>query len=116
MRGEAFKRYYLANKEAILQANRERAQKMRELRQTDEEERNKHLAKMREKESKWRNTHYKATFEELSLHSPEKWKPFFKLLSEATTLHQITPTMFQFLASIHRDDALEAHQQMRMDN
>ena len=116
MRGEAFKRYYLANKEAILQANRERAQKMRELRQTNEEERDKHLAKMREKESKWRNTHYKATFEELSLHSPEKWKPFFKLLSEATTLHQITPTMFQFLASIHRDDALEAHQQMRMDN
>lgn len=116
MRGEAYRLYYLANKEVILQSNRERARKLRELRQTNAEAMDKHLAKVREKESKWRKTHYKATFEELSLHSPDKWKPFFKLLSEATTLHQITPTMFEFLASIHRDDALEAHQQIRMNN
>jgi hypothetical protein len=101
-KGEAYRAYYQANRDKILEANRERAKVRREkLREADEEVKDKHREKLRLKEAKWRDTHYKATFEELSKIAGDDWKPVYAKLATAHNINQITPKMMEILTTLH---------------
>lgn len=97
-KGEKYRAYYEANKQKILEANRERAKERREkLREADAETKAKHREKLREKEVKHRTTHNKAALEQLSEITSGDWKVFYATLATATNLHAITPKMLEVL-------------------
>ena len=106
MKGEAYKIYYEANKEHILEANKERSKKRREkLQEASEEEKEKHREKHREKVQKRRLTHYKVALDELAtLHKDNDYGSLYKTLSESPRIKELTPSMFQWLVSVSRTD------------
>lgn len=102
-KGEKYRAYYAANRERILEANRERAaQRRAELRGADEETKEVLREAEREKRNKIRSTHYRASFEELSKICGEHWEPVYKALAGLPSLAHMTPTMFNFLTTMHR--------------
>ena len=100
-KGEAYKVYYEANKERILEANKERAkEKQRLLRDAPEEEKEKVREKQRAKTERLRRTHYSAAFEELAtLHKDNEFGGIFKTLTKSQ-LGDLTPTMFEWLCQM----------------
>ena len=102
-KGEKYRAYYAANRERIMEANRERAAQRREaLREADVETRRVVREEEREKRNKIRSTHYRATFEELSKICGERWEPVYAALASLPSLAHMTPTMFNFLTTMHR--------------
>ncbi len=100
-KGDAYKAYYEANKERILEANKERAKEKREkLREAPEEEKEKVREKQRAKTERRRLAHYTAALEELAtLHKDNEFGSIFKTLTK-TQLGNLTPTMFEWLCQI----------------
>lgn len=102
-KGDKYRAYYAANRERIMEANRERAAQRREaLREADVETRRVVREEEREKRNKIRSTHYRATFEELSKICGEQWEPVYAALASLPSLAHMTPTMFNFLTTMHR--------------
>ena len=100
-KGEAYKAYYEANKERILEANKERAKEKRlQLREASEEEREKVREKQRAKTERLRAAHYTAALEELAvLHKDNEYGSIFKTLTKSQ-LGELTPSMFEWLCRI----------------
>lgn len=102
-KGDAYKAYYEANKERILEANKERARERREkLRESSPEEKEKERAKQRAKVERRRLTHYAIALDELAtLNEENEYGRIFKTLAKSSALGDLTPTMFDWLCRIH---------------
>lgn len=100
-KGDAYKAYYEANKERILEANKERAKEKRiQLREASEEEKEKVREKQRAKTERLRVAHYTVALEELAtLHKDNEFGSIFKTLTK-TPLGQLTPSMFEWLCQM----------------
>ena len=100
-KGDAYKAYYEANKERILEANKERAREKREkLREAPEEEKEKVREKQRAKTERLRVAHYKVALDELAtLHKDNEFGSIFKTLTK-TPLGNLTPSMFEWLCQM----------------
>lgn len=102
-KGEAYRAYYLANKEHILQANKERATKRKEARRESPEEEEKHRETVRVKEATRRRIHNKATLEALSEVATDKeWSSLYSKLATHPTIDELTPKMMTFLQNLYR--------------
>lgn len=102
-KGEAYRVYYLANKEHILQANKERAKKRSEARRESPEEEEKHRETVRVKEATRRRIHNKATLEALSEVATDKeWSSLYSKLAIHPTIDELTPKMMTFLQNLYR--------------
>lgn len=102
-KGEKYRAYYLANRERILDNNRERAAERREaLLYATEEQLAEHRMKERERRIKARAVHYRASFEELAELCEEQWKPVYKSLASLEHLGELTPAVFGVLSVLHR--------------
>lgn len=91
--------YYEANKEKILEANKERAKERREkLREASAEEKEKVREKQRGKVEKRRLTHYTVALDELgNLHKDDEYGSLYKTLAKSPLIKDLTPTMFEWL-------------------
>ena len=100
-KGDAYKAYYEANKERILEANKERAREKREkLREAPEEEKEKVREKQRAKTERLRVAHYKVALDELAtLHKENEFGSVFKTLAK-TQLGNLTPSMFEWICQM----------------
>lgn len=100
-KGEAYRTYYLANRERILQANKERRKEKAQNATTEEKQ--KQRISQRNKKNKIRSSHNKATFEELAkiTTGDGEWSQFYRILSTAHNLHLFTPQMVGLLATAH---------------
>lgn len=100
-KGDAYKAYYEANKERILEANKERAKEKRiQLREASEEEKEKVREKQRAKTERLRAAHYTVALEELAtLHKDNEYGSIFKTLTKSP-LGQLTPSMFEWLCQM----------------
>lgn len=105
-KGEAYRAYYEANKERILEANKKRAEERREmLNNLTEEEREILREKHRKKIENRRLTHYTAALDELgTLHKDDEYGSFYKTLAKSLRIRELTPTMFRWLMSVSRTD------------
>ena len=101
-KGEAYRTYYLANRERILQANKERRKEKAQNATTEEKQ--KQRISQRNKKNKIRSSHNKATFEELAKITTGEWSQFYRILSTAHHLHLFTPQMVGLLATTHLSD------------
>ena len=101
-KGEAYRVYYEANKEKILEANKERAKERREkLREASAEEKEKVREKQRGKVEKRRQTHYTVALDELgNLHKDNEYGSLYKTLAKSPLIKELTPTMFEWLCLI----------------
>jgi hypothetical protein len=106
MKGEAYRRYYEANKEYILEANRARAKERREKLDTlSEEDREILREKHREKIEKRRLAYYRVALDELAtLHKDDDFGSLYKTLSESPCIKELSPSMFRWLVSVSRTD------------
>lgn len=103
-KGEAYRKYYLENRERILENNRERGREYRErIRNGTNEEKAKHREKERNKFQKRKETHNKAVFEELEriVEDPE-WKIVYKKLASYPDVGVISRKTMILLSSLHR--------------
>jgi hypothetical protein len=100
-KGDAYKAYYEANKERILEANKERAKEKRiQLREAPEEEKEKVREKQRAKTERLRVAHYTVALDELAtLHKDNEFGSIFKTLTK-TSLGNLTPSMFEWLCQM----------------
>jgi hypothetical protein len=100
-KGDAYKAYYEANRERILEANKERAKEKRiQLREASEEEKEKVREKQRAKTERLRVAHYTVALEELAtLHKDNEFGSIFKTLTK-TPLGNLTPSMFEWLCQM----------------
>ena len=95
---KAYKAYYEANKERILEANKERAKQKRENPEEAQQQRQKRWTR----EATRKASLYKVALEELSERNPDKdWSMLFKKLAESSLLSDLTPSIMTFLMRIH---------------
>lgn len=99
-KGEAYRLYYEANKEAILKANKERAKQEKELRRVSPEDDQIYREKRKRRDEKRKTLHYKVTLEELSERN-KVFSLFYKKVSESPLLSEMTPSILSFLMRIH---------------
>ena len=103
-KGDKYREYYIANRDRILEANRERARAKREaLREASEAEREAHREKEREKEARYRMNYLKASFEELANITNGDWSTFFNKFADSKILHKMTPKMVDFIIELYRE-------------
>jgi hypothetical protein len=103
-KGEAYRKYYLENRERILESNRERGKEYRDrIRNGTSEEKEKHREKERNKFQKRKETHNKAVFEELEriVDDPE-WKIVYKKLASYPEVGVISKKTMTLLSTLHR--------------
>jgi predicted metalloendopeptidase len=108
-KGVAYRRYYLENRERILENNRERGREYRErIRNATEEEKNAYREKEREKFHKRKETHNKAVFEELEriIEDPE-WKIVYKKLATYPDVGVLSRKTMIILSALHRASPTE---------
>lgn len=101
-KGEAYRVYYEANKEKILEGNKKRSKENRvKMREAPEEEKEKIREKQREKVEKRRHTHYTVALDELgNLHKDDEYGSLYKTLAKSPLIKDLTPTMFEWLCRI----------------
>lgn len=102
-KGEAYRVYYEANKEKILEGNKKRSREKRiKMREAPEEEKEKIREKQREKVEKRRLTHYTAALDELgTIHKDNEYGSLYKTLAKSPLIKELTPTMFEWLCQVH---------------
>jgi len=100
-KGEAYRQYYLANKERILEANKARARQRRDQRRESPVDAENYRDKQRQKGEERKVIHYKATLEALmEFHKTTKWSSFYAQLVNHPHLGYITPTIMAFLRNL----------------
>lgn len=118
-KGASYRRYYLENRERILENNRERGREYRErIRNGTEEEKAKHREAERNKFHKRKETHNKAVFEELEriVDDPE-WKLVYKKLASYSNIGVLSEKTMGILSTLHRASATqETKPQEKVEN
>lgn len=106
MKGEAYRAYYEANKERILEANKTRAKERREKWiSLSEEDKEKLRKKHRTKLEKRRLTHYRVALDELgTLHEDDEYGSLYKTLAKSSRIKELSPAMFRWLMTVARTD------------
>lgn len=101
-KGESYRLYYEANKERILQVNKERAKEQRELCRVSPEDEKIYREKRKKRDEVRKASHYKIALEELSKRNTDKYfSLFYKRVSESPLLSEITPSIMSFFMRIH---------------
>lgn len=97
-KGEAYRQYYQANRDKILEANKQRARQRRDHFRASPEEAETYRDKQRQREAEKRQNHYRATLEALiEIHHNTKWSDFYTILLNHPHLEYMTPKMMDFL-------------------
>lgn len=103
-KGESYRRYYIENRERILENNRERGRETRErIRNASEEDKAKRREKERTKFYKSKETHNKSVFEELGriVEDPE-WKLVYTKLASYSGVGVLSKKTMKILSTLHR--------------